>query len=119
MKTSIALISKSAPYGTGNGQELLDLALAGGSFGQTIGLFFIEDGVYQLVQKQQPEQIEQRNYSKTFAALPFYDIDDIYVCQHSLDTRGLCKEQLCIDLTALEKPDLQQRLSQHQHIISL
>lgn len=119
MTASIALIAKSAPYGTANGQELLDLALAAGSFGQNVALFFLEDGVYQLVAQQQPQIIEQRNYSKTFAALTFYDIDDVFVCQQSLDARGLTAQQLCIDIQALDKIALGSTIDQYQHIITL
>ncbi len=116
--TSIALVNKTAPYGQANGQESLDLALAAGSFGQDLSLFFIEDGVFQLLAKQAPACIEVKNYSKTFAALEFYDIEHIYVCSDSLKARNLEPKNLCIELEVLSKKDLQQRLSQHQHILS-
>jgi tRNA 2-thiouridine synthesizing protein C len=116
--SSIALVNKTAPYGQANGQESLDLALAAGSFGQSPSLFFIEDGVFQLLSKQAPGCIEAKNYSKTFAALEFYDIEHIYVCGNSLRARKLEPENLCIEVEVLSKSDLQQCLSQHQHILS-
>ena len=118
IRTSIALVNKTAPYGQANGQESLDLALAAGSFGQDLSLFFIEDGVFQLLAKQAPSCIEAKNYSKTFAALEFYDIEHIYVCGDSLQARKLEPKDLCIELEVLSKKDLQQRLSEHQHILS-
>ena len=57
----LALVNKTAPYGGANGQESLDLALAAGSFGQDVSLFFIEDGVFQLLAGQAPENIEAKN----------------------------------------------------------
>lgn len=116
--TSIALVNKTAPYGQANGQESLDLALAAGSFGQDLSLFFIEDGVFQLLTKQSPGCIEAKNYSKTFGALGFYDIEHIYVCDDSLRARNLEPDNLCIEVEVLSKDDLQQRLSEHQHILS-
>lgn len=116
--TSIALVNKTAPYGQANGQESLDLALAAGSFGQDIRLYFIEDGVFQLLAKQSPGCIDAKNYSKTFAALTFYDIEHIYVCRDSLKARSLEPKNLCIEVEVLSKNELQQHLSLHQHILS-
>jgi tRNA 2-thiouridine synthesizing protein C len=116
--TSLALINKTAPYGRANGQESIDLALAAGSFGQNVSLFFIEDGVFQLLAKQTPELIEAKNYNKTFAALEFYDIENIYVCADSLATRNLLAEELSIEVRVLTHKQLQKRLNQHQHILS-
>lgn len=116
--TSIAIINTCAPYGQANGQESLDLALAAGSFGQQVSLFFIDDGVLQLLKQQSPQQIEYKNYSKTFAALEFYDIEHAYVCQNSLQQRGLTAGQLCIDANIIELSKLQDLLKQHSHIVT-
>lgn len=115
---SLAIINKSAPYGQANGQESLDLAIAGANFGQAVSLFFIDDGVFQLLRAQAPQQIQSKNYSKTFAALTFYDIDDIYVCQQSLTLRNLTPDDLCIPVNALSNEQLQQRLALFQHLVS-
>ena len=116
--TTIAIINKTAPFSSSSGQESLDLVLAGGSFGQQISVFFIEDGVFQLLNGQDPQHIEQRNYSKTFAALEFYDVEDIYVCQNSLQQRGLSREDLCIEVTVLGKVAIHQKITEHQHCLS-
>jgi tRNA 2-thiouridine synthesizing protein C len=115
---SLALINKTAPYGRANGQESLDLALAAGSFGQDVSLFFIEDGVFQLLLKQAPEMINAKNYNKTFAALEFYDIENIFVCTDSLTARHLTTTDLSIEVQTLTSEQLHRRLAQHQHILS-
>ena len=114
---TLAIVNRSAPYGSANGQEALDLALAAASFGQPPSLFFIDDGVYQLVAGQAPELIEAKDYSKTFAALEFYDIEHIYVCAESLLKRGL-SAPLCVEVSLLKRAELQRLLNQHQHILS-
>ena len=116
--TRIAIINKTAPYATSAGQESLDLALAAANFGQDVSLFFIEDGVYQLLNQQAPEHIDQRNYSKTFAALEFYDIENIYVCAKSLHERGLSEQDLCIDVQQLDFAAITENLNHHQHCLS-
>ncbi|MFQ3236103.1 MAG: tRNA 2-thiouridine synthesizing protein C [Paraglaciecola sp.] len=115
---SIAIVNKSAPYGQANGQESLDLAIAAANFGQAVSLFFIDDGVFQLLIAQAAQQIDARNYSKTFAALTFYDIDDIYVCQQSLTQRNLTPDDLCIPVKVLSAEPLQKLLALHQHLVS-
>ena len=116
--TRIALINKTPPYTTSHGQESLDLALAGGSFGQDISLFFIEDGVWQLLPGQSPDNIEHKNYSKTFSALEFYDVENIYVCKQSLEIRGLSHADLCVEAEILTNEQLAEKLSLHQHCLS-
>ncbi|GGD78093.1 sulfurtransferase complex subunit TusC [Lacimicrobium alkaliphilum] len=101
---SLAIISRHAPHGTAHGQEALDLALVSGTFGQAITLFFIGDGVYQLLQHQQTDMIGRKNYSKTFAALDFYDVSQPVVCTESLAQRGISSESLCIEAN-LQPPE--------------
>lgn len=115
--TSIAVINTKAPFGSANGQESLDLALAGGSFGQQISLFFVDDGVFQLVKSQSPDNIEHRNYNKTFSALEFYDIENIFVCERSLSKRGLNQESLSIEVMVVSNEQLHNKIQQHQHCL--
>jgi tRNA 2-thiouridine synthesizing protein C len=115
---SIAIINRSSPYGNSNGQESLDLVLAASSFGQQISLIFLEDGVYQLLRSQAPEAIEHKNYSKTFAALTFYDVEDLYVCSDSLSKRNLSIDNLCIEIKPVTSNQIAQLLLQHTHILS-
>lgn len=115
MKT--AIISCSAPYQSAAYIETLDLVLAGGAFGFEIGLFFSDDGIYQLVDKQSPEPIEQRNMSKTFAALTYYDIEDVFVHEPSMLSRQLSTEQWVISPTILNIQQWRDCLANYDHII--
>ena len=115
---SIAIINKSAPYGSSNAQESLDMALAMSNFAQDVSVFFIEDGVLQLLVSQDPTVINAKAYHKTFAALEFYDIENIYVCKHSLLQRSIEASQLCIPVTLIELEDLSKLLSKQQHVMT-
>lgn len=115
---SLAIINKTAPFGQANGQESLDLAIASANFGQAVSLFFIDDGVFQLLADQAPEQIQSKNYPKTFAALTFYDIDDIYVCEQSLRRRNLVPGDLCIEVMILTNAQLQAKIALHHYLLS-
>ncbi len=106
------MINSSSPYGNQSGQESLDFVLAASNFAQDISLFFVDDGVFQLIEKQTPEQIEHKNFPKTFAALGFYDVENIYVCAESLTLRNLSYEALCIESTLVSDSELRTLLSE-------
>lgn len=114
---SLGVINSAAPYGVSDGQESLDLAMAAANFGQDVTLFFVDDGVFQLLKSQHPIPEQGKHYSKTFPALTFYDIDDIFVCQRSLSERGLVVSDLCIKVTALPQEALNQQLTQLDHLL--
>ncbi len=114
---SIAIINAKAPFSSTNGRDALDIALIFGSYEQATSLFFQGDGVWQLIDKQNPEFIHNKNYLKTFAALEFYDIEDIYVCQKSLAERGLADNKFHIDnVKVLTKDKFSEILHQHNTI---
>jgi tRNA 2-thiouridine synthesizing protein C len=114
---TIAVINTTAPFSQVNGKEALDVAMIFGSYEQATSLFFIGDGVYQLVNKQNAELLEHKDYLKTFSALTFYDIDNIYVCQQSLTQRGLSDDFHLDNVKVLNNDELSTRLHQHQTIL--
>ncbi|WP_219951986.1 sulfurtransferase complex subunit TusC [Dickeya zeae] len=85
----VAFVFTQPPHGSACGREGLDALLAMSALTEDIGVFFIADGVFQLLPNQQPERILMRNYIATFGVLPLYDIERCYVCEASLRQRGL------------------------------
>ncbi|MBA6251700.1 MULTISPECIES: sulfurtransferase complex subunit TusC [unclassified Colwellia] len=116
-KKSLAIVNASAPFSAGNAKDSLDVALIFGSYEQAISLYFQGDGVYQLIAKQQPEFIQQKDFLKTLAALEFYDIENIYVCQHSLTQRGLTNDFSIENVAVLDRAEFSTSLHQHQSIL--
>lgn len=86
---SFVFINRKAPYGTIYALEALEVMLIAGAFEQQVQLIFMDDGVYQLIQNQNPSGIGMKNFSKTYGALGDYDIEQIYVDDESLNLRGL------------------------------
>ncbi|MCG3463904.1 sulfurtransferase complex subunit TusC [Xenorhabdus bovienii] len=84
----IAFVFTEAPHGSSAGREGLDALLATSALTEQIGVFFISDGVFQLLANQQPETILARDYISTFKILPLYDIDKCYICLDDLNARG-------------------------------
>lgn len=85
----VAFVFTHSPHGSASGREGLDALLAMSALTDDIGVFFVGDGVLQLLPQQQPDQILMRNYIATFGVLPLYDIDNCYVCETSVLQRGL------------------------------
>ena len=114
----VAFVFKSAPHGTSAGREGLDALLATSALSDNPGVFFIGDGVLQLIAGQQPDAILARDYIATFRVLPLYDIDDCMVCQHSLAARGLAQAPLVLDVKQLAPEDLRRRLADYDVVFT-
>ncbi len=118
MSKSTAILNTKAPFSTATGKESLDLVLAMGTFEQSVGLFFVGDGVFQLLQGQKASNLDAKEVAKTLQALPFYDIDDVFVCQKSLEERGINGAQLCLSVEVLPSDELTMKLSQYDHVVT-
>jgi tRNA 2-thiouridine synthesizing protein C len=114
----VGVINSSSPHGLANGRESLDLALAMSAFNESLSLFFIDDGVYQLLSKHAPKAILQKNYQPLFKMLALYDVENIYVCERSLNERGLTSGMLVVEVTAMDKQQLQQQLNVQDQLLS-
>ena len=77
-------------------REGLDALLAATAFcdEEEIGVFFIDDGVLNLLDGQNPELLLQKDFIRTFKLLDLYDIEQRFVCADSLDQYNLQTEQL-------------------------
>jgi len=87
-------INRKAPYGSVYALESLEVVLIGAAFEQDVKLVFMDDGVFQLTKGQNPSGIGMKNFSKTYAALGDYDVNQIYVDEDSLKERGLTLDDL-------------------------
>ncbi|PUA26499.1 MAG: sulfurtransferase TusC [Cellvibrio sp. 79] len=119
MQKKILLISRHAPYGSSTAKEALDAALAAAVYEQSLSLLFMDDGVFQLLKDQQAQQINQKNFSSILAALPFYDIENIYIHQESLKKRIIENKDLLIEHAAiLTNEQISTLLNDQDHILS-
>ncbi|MFT5813991.1 MAG: tRNA 2-thiouridine synthesizing protein C [Psychroserpens sp.] len=113
---TIAIINTQAPFSSSGGKEALDTALIFGSYEQPTSLFFLGDGVFQVIGDQNASTIDIKDYLKTFSALEFYDIENIYVCQQSLVERNLLEYFHISNIQVLSNEAFSQRLHQHNVI---
>lgn len=90
-KYKLAFLFTQPPFGSAISREGLDALLAASAFcdEQEIAICFLNDGVFNLVDSQQPEKLLQKDHISTFKLLELYDLSECFVCQESIDFRGL------------------------------
>ncbi|MBJ4954386.1 sulfurtransferase complex subunit TusC [Salmonella enterica subsp. enterica serovar Goldcoast] len=114
----VAFVFSTVPHGSASGREGLDALLATSALTEDLGVFFIGDGVFQILQGQQPNVVLARDYIATFKLLGLYDIEQCWLCAASLRERGLAEgANFVVDVTALEPEDLRRELGNYDVIL--
>ena len=116
----LAFLFRTAPHGNAISREGLDALLAATAFcdEEDIGVFFIDDGVLNLLDGQNPELLLQKDFIRTFTLLDLYDIEQRFVCTDSLDQYNLQTEQLIISAEKIDRTSLINKLSQAEKVFT-
>ena len=116
----LAFLFRTAPHGNAISREGLDALLAATAFcdEEEIGVFFIDDGVLNLLDGQNPELLLQKDFIRTFKLLNLYDIEQRFVCADSLDQYNLNTEQLIISAEKIDRTSLINKLSQTEKVFT-
>lgn len=99
----LGIILKSAPFGTANSREGLDLLLAASAFcsEDEIAIYFVNEGVLNLQGQQQPELLLQKDFIRTFKLLALYELEQRYICHESLQQFSLEHNNLVLSATPI------------------
>ena len=116
----LAFLFRAAPHGNAISREGLDALLAATAFcdEEEIGVFFIDDGVLNLLDGQNPELLLQKDFIRTFKLLDLYDIEQRFVCADSLNQYNLQTEQLIISAEKIDRTSLINKLSQAEKVFT-
>ena len=116
----LAFLFRTAPHGNAIAREGLDALLAATAFcdEEEIGVFFIDDGVLNLLDGQNPELLLQKDFIRTFKLLDLYDIEQRFVCADSLDQYNLNTEQLIISAEKIDRTSLINKLRQVEKVFT-
>lgn len=119
MAKSLLIVSRSAPWSGMAAREALDIALAGGAYDLPVGMLFLDDGVFQLVEGQRPEALKQKNLGSNLQALPLFGVDALFVCEASLAERGINGSQLALPAAVTPPEGLSALFNQFDEVITL
>ena len=111
-------INRRAPHGTIYAHEALEVVLIGAAFEQDVSMAFLDDGVFQLKKDQNTDQINTKNFSKTFSALEMYDVEKLYVEKESLDERGISADDLAVDVKIISSDEMKKLISDSEVILN-
>jgi tRNA 2-thiouridine synthesizing protein C len=114
----ILLLNRSAPHASSKAQEALDVLLMASAFDQQITVVFMDDGVFQLKSNQNTQARSLKNFSQAFKALSLYEIENIFVDEDSLASRGLKKEDLMINVELVNTQKLTDIFKQQDAILN-
>ena len=116
----LAFLFRTAPHGNAISREGLDALLAATAFcdEEDIGVFFIDDGVLNLLDGQNPELLLQKDFIRTFKLLDLYDIEQRVVCADSLDQYNVQTEHLIIPAEKIDRTSLINKLSQAEKVFT-
>ena len=119
MPRSMLIITRQSPWSGPSAREALDIALAGGAFELPLGMLFLDDGVFQLVQAQQAGQLQQKDLTANLQALPMFGVDSLYAAQRSLQERGLDQNALSLPVEVLDDDALRALINRYDQVITL
>jgi len=100
-------------------KESIDLALVCAAFDQKVNLIFVDNGVYNLMTKQNYHPLGDKNHLDILNGLEFYDIENIYVEQESLEIRKISKNKLIESCEALSTNEIKMLHEKSNQVVSL
>ncbi|HHF6570795.1 TPA: sulfurtransferase complex subunit TusC [Haemophilus influenzae] len=116
----IAFLFRTSPHGKSISREGLDAILAATAFCEPndIGIFFIDDGVLNLIDSQQPEIIQQKDFIRTFKLLDLYDVEQRFICTASLQKFKLDNRELILSCEKIDRSLLLEKLNQAEKLFT-
>lgn len=94
IRKSFLFIFQQAPHANLAAKEGLDFAFSCAAFDQSVDVFFMQDGVYQLLKNQTTEALQQKNHSASIDALTLYGIDNCFYQEDCAQKRDIDAEQI-------------------------
>ncbi|STT06856.1 tRNA 5-methylaminomethyl-2-thiouridine synthase TusC [Klebsiella pneumoniae] len=114
----VAFVFSSAPHGSAAGREGLDALLATSALTDDIGVFFVGDGVFQLLPEQRPGAVLARDYIATFKLLSLYAYRPVLAVRRlSARARPGSRDPWVVDVECLAPDALRARLHEFDVIL--
>lgn len=109
-------VMRDAPHQGVRLQELLDVLLITAAFDQAVSLLFLDDGVFQLKQHQQPILAGLKDTLAILGALELYEVKALVVESESLEKCSLQAADLAIPVNVLPRAEIATWIKQFEII---
>ena len=88
MKSVLIRMSKSPLNGLISGEQL-ETAMVAATFEQEVSILFTGYGVLNLLPTKETKEVTGYNIEKMLLALPTFDVNDLFICERSLEQRQI------------------------------
>ena len=88
MKSILIRMSKSPSNGLTSGEQL-ETAMVAATFEQEVSILFVGDGIFNLLPAKETKEVKGYNIEKILLALPTFEVNDLFVCERSLENRQI------------------------------
>lgn len=113
----LTFINTQTPHSGDAARNALDMIMMAVSMDQPVQVFFMHDGVWQLI-AQDTSAIERKNPLHKYRILAdVFEMEELYVCAQSLSERHLDSASLSIEVTPLDSDALQQKLALSSKVV--
>jgi tRNA 2-thiouridine synthesizing protein C len=102
MGNTVAILMRRAPYGSVYTAEGFRSMMGIGVFEMDISVVFVDDGVYGLLQGQDPSGLDMKALGDGFPMLEDFGVSKFYVHDASLAERGLTAGDLVMDVEIVD-----------------
>ncbi|AWX14468.1 sulfurtransferase complex subunit TusC [Mergibacter septicus] len=116
----IAFVFTQPPYGNSRSHEGLDALLAMAAYcdENELSVFFLNDGICNLLVQQQPDLILQKDTPAVFKLLDLYEIENRFVYQPDLERYQLNIQDLQLNCQPLDQKSFFATLQQAEKILT-
>ena len=98
MSNQVAVLMRKSPYGSVYTAEGFRSIMGVGVFEMDVRVVFVDDGIYALVEGQDPAGLDMKSLGDGFPMLPDFGVTKFYVHDNSLAERGLTTDDLVMDV---------------------
>jgi tRNA 2-thiouridine synthesizing protein C len=95
---TVAVLMRKAPYGSVYTAEGFRTLMGIAVFEMDISVVFLDDGVYALLDGQNPGKLDMKPLGDGFPMLTDFGVSRFYVHDEALAERGLTKDDLVIEV---------------------
>jgi tRNA 2-thiouridine synthesizing protein C len=108
---TVAVVMRKAPYGSVYTAEGFRTLMGIAVFEMDISVVFMDDGVYALLEDQDPSKLDMKPLGDGFPMLTEFDVNKFYVHDQSLADRGLTADDLLMDVEVVDGARIAQILA--------